>query len=328
MPQSPTITILVGCPGSGKSTFATEYVQNHPCPPNCTRVSQDDQGKAGHMSLFESALSARSDIVIDRMNFDKAQRNRYLEPAKKAGYTTKIIVFHVPMATCLERCNARVDHPTIKDSKSASQAVNFFFSHYERVSDDEANEVQRLGWIEDGPMAVICDLDGTLCNVEHRRHFVRPPKDNAMNEGSFDPNTMTLSVKPFKKNWPAFFAGIPNDTVNVACEALLRAMAWSGHEIVYCSGRGDNERKATVEWLQTHDLDSFNAEQTRLSSKAPLYMRNRHDPRRDDIVKEIILDFEILPRYTPIFMVDDRDQVVAMWRRRGFTCLQIDYGDF
>jgi adenylate kinase family enzyme len=307
--QRPTITILVGCPGSGKSTYANDMINNDGDHGAATvRVSQDDQGKAGHMEVFARALANKQDIIVDRMNFDKAQRNRYLEPAKKAGYNTVIVVFHVPMATCLERCNARTDHPTIKDSKSASQAVNFFFCNYERVSDDEANLVKRRGWIVNGPKAVVCDLDGTLCNVEHRRHFVRPP------EG-------------VKKNWPAFFAGIPNDTVNEACEALLRSMALSGHEIVYCSGRGDNERKATVEWLNKFGLDLFYSEY-RSFDRAPLYMRGRHDSRRDDIVKEIILDFEILTRYTPVFMIDDRDQVVAMWRRRGFTCLQIDYGDF
>lgn len=57
-------------------------------------------------------------------------------------------------------------------------------------------------------------------------------------------------------------------------------------------------------------------------------MRPRNDYRRDDIVKEIILDFEILTRYTPIFMIDDRTQVVEMWRRRGFVCLQCAKGNF
>ena len=57
-------------------------------------------------------------------------------------------------------------------------------------------------------------------------------------------------------------------------------------------------------------------------------MRQRDDFRPDNIVKEMILDFEILTRYTPYFMIDDRKQVVDMWRKRGYTCLACAEGDF
>ena len=57
-------------------------------------------------------------------------------------------------------------------------------------------------------------------------------------------------------------------------------------------------------------------------------MRPRFDCRKDDIVKEIILEFEILPRYKPHFVLDDRQQVVDMWRKRGLTVLQCDEGNF
>lgn len=301
------ITMLVGPPGSGKSTIAHDLINNDGDHGAATvRISQDDQGRQGHMELFERAIQERQNIIVDRMNFNKAQRDKYLEPARKAGYDTVIIVVHVPKQVCLDRCNARVGHPTIQDPQSASKAVNFFFSNYERVVDSEANLVKRRGWIANGPEAIICDLDGTLCNIEHRRHHVRP-------------------AEGVKKNWPAFFAGIPNDTIHSWCAMLLQAMAGMGVNIVYCSGRGDNEREATVAWLKKNKVAAFDDGSQQW---APLYMRNRQDSRKDSIVKEIILDFEILTRYTPIFMIDDRQQVVDMWRKRGFTCLQCDVGDF
>jgi hypothetical protein len=88
-------------------------------------------------------------------------------------------------------------------------------------------------------------------------------------------------------------------------------------DAVYCSGRGNEYRMATSNWLNENGLGSSN-----------LFMRYTGDYRRDDIVKEILLDFEILTRYTPYFFIDDRQQVVDMWRKRGYTCLQCAKGDF
>jgi hypothetical protein len=41
-------------------------------------VNQDSQGKTGHMKEFEDAVAAGRSIIVDRMNFNKDQRNRYL----------------------------------------------------------------------------------------------------------------------------------------------------------------------------------------------------------------------------------------------------------
>lgn len=289
----PNLTLLVGPPGSGKSTLANKLA--------LTRVSQDDQGRDGHIEVFNKAITENKDIIIDRMGFVKNQRERYLKPAKEAGYSTEIIVLHESYQTCKERMANRTGHPTIKDETAANQALNMFFSKYERVEDSEADKVTRI-WPEgDKPSAIICDLDGTLCNCEHRRHHVNP------------------NVKPegFKKNWKAFFAGIPDDTINSWCDDIIMAFAARNISTVFCSGRDDNQRKMTLEWLARHCYAHF-----------PLYMRNRQDSRQDSIVKEIILDFELLTRYKPYFMIDDRSKVVQMWRRRGFVCLQCDNGDF
>ena len=73
----------------------------------------------------------------------------------------------------------------------------------------------------------------------------------------------------------------------------------------------------TEEWLNKQDM-KYDA----------LFMRDRHDSRQGDLVKENILDFEILTRFTPYFILDDRDQVVKMWRKRGYMCMQVAEGDF
>jgi len=53
------------------------------------------------------------------------------------------------------------------------------------------------------------------------------------------------------------------------------------------------------------------------------FMRTPGDRRQDSIVKEEILDTLILPRWDVVYVIDDRPQVVEMWRRRGFSVLQV-----
>ena len=100
------LILLVGPPGSGKTTWCKEKLSDY------TRINQDEQDKEGHRELFFKALREGKNIIVDRMNFNVSQRRRYLDPAKAKSYNTEIIVFHVPMDVCLERCKSRKNHET------------------------------------------------------------------------------------------------------------------------------------------------------------------------------------------------------------------------
>jgi predicted kinase len=285
----PKLTVLIGPPGSGKSTLAASLVELD----TASHVNQDLQGKDGHIDFFHKLVSYQRDIVVDRMNFSKKQRSRYIDLAKSAGYRIEIHVLHEASSTCLNRCINRENHPTIKTEQDAKKALAFFFRHYEKPEPQEADEI-----INHYPNycrgdAIICDLDGTLCNIDHRLHWVRRER----------------------KNWDMFFAGISRDEPNKWCSDLLKR--YEQENIILCSGRSQNHEPQTIAWLSDNMISYTN-----------LFMRPNGDYRRDDIVKEIILDFEILTRYNPVLFIDDRQQVVDMWRRRGYTCLQCAKGDF
>lgn len=289
------LTVLVGPPGSGKSTLSKTYEDL-----GYFRVNQDDQGK-NHINLFLDAVMAGKDIVVDRMGFSKEQRSRYLTVAKEKGYETKIVILYVPQIVCFERISKRENHPTIKDHNDAKKAVSFFFSHYEKVEASEADEVVTMGHQSYRYPAIICDLDGTLCDVEHRRHFVQ-------REG--------------KKDWRQFFLEMKNDPPKRHILEILSRFS-KDHRIVFCSGRPKEYQQITMDWL----FDQISA----LGDKGfgwELYMREAGDHRSDGIVKENILDFDILTQWQPAFILDDRNQVVDMWRARGFECLQVAPGDF
>ncbi len=144
--------------------------------------------------------------------------------------------------------------------------------------------------------AIIIDLDGTLCNVSHRVHFVKqsPP------------------------NWHAFFDACVDDIPNDAVVALYHMARSADYAIIYVSGRPETHRHETEKWLYVHDVSGY----------AGLLMRAEGDYRPDQIVKRELYEGHIKPHYNVMFTVDDRASVVKMWRELGLTCFQVADGDF
>lgn len=146
---------------------------------------------------------------------------------------------------------------------------------------------------------IICDIDGTIADLTHRLHHISTPGQ--------------------KKNWDAFHAGVVDDAPHEDMRTLLRILTASitVSSVVYVSGRNETARQATLDWLADHWFPS-----------GPLHMRSTNDRRDDAIVKEEILDRLGLTPADVLCVLDDRDRVVAMWRRRGFRCLQVSPGNF
>lgn len=146
------------------------------------------------------------------------------------------------------------------------------------------------------PIAIIVDLDGTLCNCTHRRYF--------LDEKSPD--------------WRSFYESMVMDTVNEWCLDIVQAMYAQGNQIIFMSGRSDKYRPHTEDWLLKYKIPKHTG----------LYMRKEGDHRKDGIVKKELYEQHILGQYQVLFCIDDRNSVVNLWRSLGLVCLQCADGNF
>lgn len=152
--------------------------------------------------------------------------------------------------------------------------------------------------------AIICDLDGTLALMNGR-----------------DPYDATTCDQ---------------DLLNEPIAAIINQFSLDIYEtkilcpqIIFCSGRMDRYKKPTEAFIKKHFPNL----------RYKLFMRKTDDWKidpitgkryieKDSIIKREIYEQHIAPDYDVLFVLDDRNQVVDMWRELGLTCLQVAPGDF
>ena len=144
---------------------------------------------------------------------------------------------------------------------------------------------------------IIFDIDGTISNLKHR----------------------LFRIKEKNPDWEAFNREMIHDALHHHIAAIYYAMCKRGmnsHPSIFVTGRPENYRYPTTEWLKKHDIHPNY-----------LFMRPYKDYRSDVEIKREIHDKYI--KGAPVMMVfDDRDRVVEMWRELGYKCLQTQKGDY
>ncbi len=143
--------------------------------------------------------------------------------------------------------------------------------------------------------SIIVDLDGTLCNVDHRVHYVQS--------------------KP--KDWGSFNRSMNLDSLHEWCFELIEAMRARSYKIIFITGRDEDYRSATEEWLKKFQVQ-FDL----------LLMRPAGDYREDSDIKEELYTNFVKLNHNVLFVVDDRKSVVERWRKLELVCLQCAPGEF
>lgn len=90
-----------------------------------------------------------------------------------------------------------------------------------------------------------------------------------------------------------------------------------GGKVIVLSGRDGICREDTIEWLKDNQIHYHE-----------LFMRDVNNMEKDAIIKRRLFETHIRGKYYIEFVLDDRNQVVDMWRDMGLKCLQVQPGDF
>jgi len=309
-----TMIILRGLPASAKSTWALEQMKKE--PDRFVRINKDGLRR---MAIGESwsanvedlvhdiseqalhtALLHGFDAIVDNTHLTQKSVNKIHKIAVELGNVLVMEkVFPVSIKECLRR-NAlregveRVPDKVIHDMASRAGIDRHGYRDFADKQKYYEPHVDAPLRTRDNslPNAIICDLDGTLALLNGRDPYDASNCDT-------------------------------NDLPNEAVVECVKAMHSRGNKIIFMSGRDSKHRPQTVRFIEKYCpwLDP--------GYSYELHMRPEGDMRKDSIVKRELFEANVEGRYNVIFALDDRDQVVRLWRKElGIPTFQVAEGRF
>jgi predicted kinase len=303
----PLIHVMSGLPASGKTTAARRLLADS--RGHIRRVNLDDLramldnyegGRSWSRAHEQTALDVQDAAVRAAIDggFDAVVDNTHLTPhipkrLKAAAMGRATFVVHdftdVPIEECLRRDAAR-------DNAVGEDVIRRLHGNHVKATKNGWRLTD--AWMNDTPAVALYVPDAGLpsaimCDID---------------------GTLAL----MGARGPYDFARCGEDALNESVRrALVSFRLANNDEIVLLSGRGEEYREETEGWLARHAVPYDE-----------LWMRPAGDTRRDDIVKAELFDAHLRHRFNVRVSLDDRDRVVALWRRMGLPTWQVNYGNF
>jgi predicted kinase len=286
------IILTKGLPASGKSTWAKELLAKES---NWKRINKDDL-----RAMLDNGTWSRS-----KEEFILKVRNAIIRTAMIDGYN--VIVDDTNFGTKHE------------DKIKQIVAESNKFGH------DDQYEVE-IKDFTDVPLEECIKRDSKRANYVGEKvikgmykQFLKPEPKVVVRKVELPEAILcdidgTLAL--FGKENP-YQRDFSKDILNEKVARLVNFQKHAGFKVILVSGRDGTYRKETQDWLASHGL-----------FYDKLFMRVAGDNRKDSIIKEEIYHKEIEGQYNVEFVLDDRNQVVELWRNLGLTCLQVAEGDF
>lgn len=284
--------VTVGCSGSGKTTWAEEYVREN--YPNWTNVNRDDErfaltnngvrdwtkykfNKSNERKVTEivdaklaQALLTGQNIIVSDTNLNPKFRAKFKELAQEHGYKYSEREFVVPWIE-LEKRNV---------NRQGGVSMTVLRSQYLRM--EEYLGRKRYEADESKQPAVIIDIDGTIAD-------------------------MTGIRKPFE--WNKVYNDRPRTPIIEMVVGLINA----GYKPIFLSGRDGECSELTQDWIIEHvyKCSSYTG-----PIEYEFLMRTAGDSRKDFIIKEELF-WQVADKYNITTAIDDRPQVLRLWEELG-----------
>lgn len=287
------VILMRGLPASGKSTYAKQLVDS--APNTYKRINRDDL-----RMMFDNGYTSNGNE-----KFVKKVRDILIVKALEEG---KSVV--IDDTNLSERNFTRISQLVSDYNKQHNQNVQVEVKEFDTpLHECIARDAQR-----EKPVGE------KVIRQMHRQFFddgVRySPQDETLPKAIICDLDGTLALLNGRDPFNA--EGCENDLLNEPVANTVKTYAGLGYKILLFSGRKQMHQPPTESWLTKHNIPYD-----------VLALRGDEDNRKDAIIKREIFDTYAAGKYQIEFVLDDRDQVVNMWRDElKLPCYQVYYGDF
>jgi predicted kinase len=288
------VIIMKGLPGSGKSTYAKKLVAEN--PEQYKRINRDDL-----RAMFDNGFNSKSNETFIR-NVRDLLILKTLESGKSA------IVDDTNLS---EKNLTRITQLVHQHNEEHKTSVIVEVKHIET----SVEECIKRDALRENPV-------GEKVIKTMQRQFIKKIDLEYTTQNSDLPKAIicdldgTLALMNGRNPFDA--SRCDEDLLNNPVANVLINYKNLDYKIILLSGREDKFEAPTLRFLANHKIE-FDV----------LLMRKTADNRKDSIIKKEIFDAEIRDKFFVEFVLDDRNQVVDMWRNElKLPCFQVYYGDF
>jgi predicted kinase len=288
------VILMRGLPGSGKSTYAKKLVADN--PEMYKRINRDDL-----RMMFDNGFTSDKNE-----KFVKKVRDLLIMKALEEGKS--VIVDDTNLSSTNETRIRQLVREFSKNNNDEQIEVEV------KEMDTTVEECIKRDAARSKPVG-----EKVIKNMEkqfYRKELKYAEQDASLPKAILCDLDGTLCIMNGRNPFDA--ATCEKDLPNNPVLNVLKNYKKLGYTIILLSGRQDVHKPQTLNWLKNHEVE-FDL----------LLMRRFKDMRKDSIIKREIFDKEIANKYFIEFCLDDRNQVVDMWRNDlGLPCFQVFYGDF